>query len=63
MTSILSPAFPNRLDESMREHKGILSAFLRRDAGRAEKRVIRHLENQERAFLSLMGASAKLRRA
>jgi DNA-binding GntR family transcriptional regulator len=62
-TRILSHAVPNRLDESMREHKGILSAFLRRDAGRAEKRVIRHLENQERAFLSLMGSSAKLRRA
>lgn len=62
-TRILSHAVPDRLEESMREHKAILSAFLRRDPARAEKRIIHHLENQERAFLSLMSAPARLRRA
>jgi DNA-binding GntR family transcriptional regulator len=62
-TRILSHAVPDRLEQSMREHKGILAAFLRRDSARAEKRVIRHLENQERAFRSLMTPSRTMRRA
>ena len=62
-TRILSHGVPDRLDQSMREHKGILSAFLRRDPGRAEKRVVRHLENQERAFRSLLASSSGPRRA
>lgn len=62
-TRILSHLVPGRLEQSMREHKGILAAFLRRDPARAEKRVIRHLENQERAFRSLVGESQTMRRA
>ncbi|MFQ5913862.1 MAG: GntR family transcriptional regulator [Nitrospinota bacterium] len=62
-TRILSHEVPDRLDQSMREHRGILSAFLRRDPVRAEKRVVRHLENQERAFLSLMTPQSRQRRA
>ena len=53
-TRILSHGVPGRLDQSMREHKGILSALIRRDSFKAERRVSRHLKNQERAFLSLM---------
>ncbi|MFQ5692195.1 MAG: GntR family transcriptional regulator [Nitrospinota bacterium] len=62
-TRILSHEVPDRLDQSMREHKGILSAFLRRDPVAAEKRVVRHLENQERAFQPLMTRSSRVRRA
>lgn len=58
-TRVLSLSVPDRLEESMREHEAILLAFRRRDAKGAEDRVMRHLQNQGRAFLSVMGRPGK----
>ncbi len=57
-TRILSHEAPDRLDQSMREHKEILSALICRDPIKAERCVIQHLENQEQTFLSLMNCES-----
>lgn len=54
-----SLASPGRLEDTLREHKGMVDAIVERDAQLAQKLALEHVENAEDIFLDSLAKAQK----